>query len=151
MSESYSDTTMSLPEDLRAFVDREPWTFAKTYAETWPHEYLVRDRVGAERAVTARSRLHLHPNCELLEVDATRARVRHPGGEFQVCFAGAGELSVESAHYCPEFGKRMDGRALVFTSRGANLETGFCVAKGGAAVGYDLVTGASVNGARYVF
>jgi hypothetical protein len=31
------------PDDVRAFVDRERWTFAKTMPE-WPHEYLVRDR-----------------------------------------------------------------------------------------------------------
>ena len=29
----------------KAFVDGEQWTFARTYAQTWPHEYLVRDRV----------------------------------------------------------------------------------------------------------
>jgi len=48
MSEIDTDPTASFPEDLRAFVDREPWTFAKTYAETWPHEYLVRDRVACQ-------------------------------------------------------------------------------------------------------
>jgi hypothetical protein len=48
MSESRTDRTVPLSEELRAFVDREPWTFAKTYAETWPHEYLVKDRVGSE-------------------------------------------------------------------------------------------------------
>jgi hypothetical protein len=36
---------MKFPPDLKGFVDREAWTFAKTYAGTWPHEYLVRDRV----------------------------------------------------------------------------------------------------------
>jgi hypothetical protein len=35
---------MTLPPDLRAFVDAETWTFAKTMP-TWPHEYLVRERV----------------------------------------------------------------------------------------------------------
>jgi hypothetical protein len=34
-----------LPEVLRKFVDSCRWTFAKTYAETWPHEYIVRGRV----------------------------------------------------------------------------------------------------------
>lgn len=34
-----------LPDDLRAFINATKWTFAKTYAETWPHEYIVRDRV----------------------------------------------------------------------------------------------------------
>ena len=33
------------PAALREFVSNEEWIFAKTYAETWPHEYLVRDKV----------------------------------------------------------------------------------------------------------
>ena len=39
---------MKLPAHLKAFVDGEKWTFARTYAETWPHEYLVRDRVDED-------------------------------------------------------------------------------------------------------
>jgi hypothetical protein len=35
----------SLQKELVEFVDSETWIFAKTYADTWPHEYLVRDRV----------------------------------------------------------------------------------------------------------
>lgn len=37
--------TVPLTPDLRQFVESCRWTFAKTYAETWPHEYLVRGRV----------------------------------------------------------------------------------------------------------
>jgi len=33
---------------IRAFVDQQRWTFAKTYAQTWPHEYLVRDHEDDE-------------------------------------------------------------------------------------------------------
>ena len=36
---------MKLPPKLKAFVEESDWTFAKTYAQTWPHEYIVRDRV----------------------------------------------------------------------------------------------------------
>lgn len=36
---------MRFPPDLRVFVNQEKWTFAKTYASTWPHEYIVRERV----------------------------------------------------------------------------------------------------------
>ena len=36
-----------LPDDLRRFVDREKWTYAKTMPK-WPHEYLVRERVDEE-------------------------------------------------------------------------------------------------------
>jgi len=32
------------PDEIRAFLDRERWTFAKTMTK-WPHEYLVRERV----------------------------------------------------------------------------------------------------------
>lgn len=37
------NTTVPLPEPLRQFVDTAQWTFAKTYANTWPHEYVVRN------------------------------------------------------------------------------------------------------------
>ena len=33
-----------MPPELRAFVDEQHWTFAKTMPE-WPHEYVVRERV----------------------------------------------------------------------------------------------------------
>lgn len=36
---------MKLLPKLKAFIDESNWTFAKTYAQTWPHEYIVRDRV----------------------------------------------------------------------------------------------------------
>jgi hypothetical protein len=33
---------------LKKFVEEQNWTFAKTYAETWPHEYIVQERVDNE-------------------------------------------------------------------------------------------------------
>ena len=35
-----------LPASLREFIFSSEWTFAKTYANTWPHEYIVRDQVN---------------------------------------------------------------------------------------------------------
>ena len=32
----------------RAFIAKHPWKFAKTYAKTAPHEYLVLDRIPKE-------------------------------------------------------------------------------------------------------
>lgn len=29
------------PDHVRTFADSTPWRFAKTYATTWPHEYVV--------------------------------------------------------------------------------------------------------------
>ncbi len=33
------------------FVDNSDWIFAKTYAKTWPHEYIVRDQVDDDSFV----------------------------------------------------------------------------------------------------
>ena len=30
--------------ELRQFIERESWTFAKTYADKAPHEYVVRSK-----------------------------------------------------------------------------------------------------------
>jgi hypothetical protein len=36
---------MRFPPSLKSFVVELKWTFAKTYASTWPREYVVRGRV----------------------------------------------------------------------------------------------------------
>lgn len=36
---------MELPEQLKKFIAYQDWVFAKTYATTWPHEYIVQERV----------------------------------------------------------------------------------------------------------
>ena len=33
------------PGELKEFIDNTNWTFAKTYADTWPHHYIVRKNV----------------------------------------------------------------------------------------------------------
>jgi hypothetical protein len=38
-------SVMPFPSDVRDLIDSTPWVFAKTYAATWPHEYIVRERV----------------------------------------------------------------------------------------------------------
>jgi hypothetical protein len=35
------------PDDVRQFVESATWTFARTYAATWPHEYVVRTPANA--------------------------------------------------------------------------------------------------------
>ena len=37
-----------LSQELRDFINDSKWTFAKTYASTWPHYYIVRDRVDED-------------------------------------------------------------------------------------------------------
>ena len=39
---------MELNQRLKDFIANQNWTFAKTYAKTWPHEYIVQERVNNE-------------------------------------------------------------------------------------------------------
>ena len=107
---------------------------------------LVKDEITSARSVAARSRLHLHPDCVLEELAGLTARIRHPGGIFQIRFVGTGELALESSDYCPEFGARRERTALRFEAAGARLEFGFCIANTDREIGYDLASGASVSG-----
>ena len=41
-------SSVPLSEVLQHFISQQEWIFAKTYAETWPHEYIVEERVDAD-------------------------------------------------------------------------------------------------------
>jgi len=45
---SEMQTLSPLPKHVREFVDSIRWTVAKTYALTWPHEYVVRTPENAQ-------------------------------------------------------------------------------------------------------
>lgn len=34
-----------IKKDLEIFINNSNWIFAKTYAQTWPHEYIVQENV----------------------------------------------------------------------------------------------------------
>ncbi len=36
---------MDLSPELSQFINEAEWIFAKTYAKTWPHEYIVQEKV----------------------------------------------------------------------------------------------------------
>jgi len=49
-----------LSQELKEFADITPWTFAKTYAKTWPHEYIVRDQVDRDLFLQLVSHIREH-------------------------------------------------------------------------------------------
>jgi uncharacterized heparinase superfamily protein len=110
---------------------------------------LVRDRVRARRPVRVASRLHLHPDCVLEEVASRSARVRHPEGELAIAFDGDGELAVEPSVYCPGFGRRIDGQALVWSARGEELAFGCGVVHGASRARYGVASGVEALGRSF--
>ena len=50
---------MSYPPELRDFVNREAWTYAKTMPQ-WPHEYIVRERVDEDLFVKLVKHIRTH-------------------------------------------------------------------------------------------
>ena len=49
-----------LPKRLQDFIASCTWTFAKTYADTWPHEYIVREKVDEVSFVDLVSHIRAH-------------------------------------------------------------------------------------------
>jgi len=37
-----------MTDELNQFINSADWMFAKTYAKTWPHEYIVEEKVDGE-------------------------------------------------------------------------------------------------------
>ncbi len=35
----------TFPDEIKSFISNTSWIFAKTYANTWPHEYIVQEKV----------------------------------------------------------------------------------------------------------
>ena len=112
---------------------------------------MVRDDVEANASVVARSRLHLHPSCEVLELGADAARLRYPGGEFRICFAEEGTLEREASTYHPEFGLCEESTALVFTPKAARSAFGFCISNGSGAPSWSLSSGVSLDGRSFAW
>ncbi len=51
---------MTFPVNIRLFVTEQEWTFAKTYAKTWPHEYIVREKVDEGLFVDLVHHIRMH-------------------------------------------------------------------------------------------
>ena len=48
------------PENLKIFIAESNWVFAKTYAKTWPHEYIVREKVDENLFLELVKHIRLH-------------------------------------------------------------------------------------------
>lgn len=75
---------------------------------------IIKDIITASKPQNVVSRLHLHPNCKIDQIKASTAWVTYPEGNFRIIFSGNGRLSIEDSFYCPEFGKKLENKALAY-------------------------------------
>lgn len=78
------------------------------------------DHIDARRPVKAVARLHLHPDCRIVSLDAEKCLLQFPGGAATVRWSGWTPVaSVAESLYCPEFGRTEANRCLELSATGA--------------------------------
>jgi len=84
--------TAPLPPDIRNFVATTPWRFARTYAATWPHEYVVRNATNAPMILALARHIFEH-GVEGRFYSQIR-RYHHEGGKVYWSMADAPEAAT---------------------------------------------------------
>ncbi|WP_428938305.1 heparinase II/III family protein [Fontivita pretiosa] len=94
----------------------------------------VSDTILADAQIRAVSRLHLHPDCRIIEAGSDGVRVVYPGGVFRVVPSPAQcQIGIEDSWYCPRFGVKLANRAIALRARGRDrIAMGFTIADGEA-------------------
>ncbi len=85
-----------------------------------PGRWEVRDAVTGAGQHRVESFLHLHPAVRLINVTEREFRLEAPGGvALRLAFGPAGTVRAATGYYCPRFGERLAGGALVLEHTGA--------------------------------
>jgi hypothetical protein len=71
--------TVSFPKSIRNFVESKPWRFAKTYATTWPHDYVVRTPENASLILALAQHIFRHGQDERFYSQVRK--YHHEGGK----------------------------------------------------------------------
>ena len=50
----------ALSNDIKMFIENTTWVFAKTYAKTWPHEYIVQEKVDNDLFIELAKHIDTH-------------------------------------------------------------------------------------------
>jgi len=91
-----------------------------------PGSLRIEDRIIASCPKSVTSRLHLHPDCSIDNIEDNSVCVSYLSGKFQLSFSGEGNLSLEESFYCPEFGKKLENKTLAYYAFGDDVKV-YCV------------------------
>jgi uncharacterized heparinase superfamily protein len=87
-----------------------------------PGSLRIEDRITATCPKSVTSRLHLHPGCSIDKIEDNSLCVSYLSGKFKLSFSGEGNLSLEDSFYCPEFGKKLENKALAYHAFGDDVK-----------------------------
>jgi uncharacterized heparinase superfamily protein len=90
----------------------------------------LRDHVTARRPVRASARLHLHPDCRIVDRDDRIVRIACGDVPFTVAYGPNGTLRTEDGWYCPRFGVRERTTVLVREATGTDVQIACDIARG---------------------
>ena len=82
----------------------------------------IEDRIIASCPKSVTSRLHLHPDCSIGKIEDNSVCISYLSGKFKLSFSGEGNLSLEDSFYCPEFGKKLENKALAYHAFGDDIK-----------------------------
>lgn len=90
----------------------------------------VEDEVSATGPVRAATRIHLHPECRIVGVDATGVRVVRDDVAFTVTITEGPAPRIAEGWYCPRFGVRHRNHVVELESTGATVRFRYTIARG---------------------
>ena len=80
------------PDDVRSFVESTEWRFAKTYAATWPHAYVVRTPENAPMILALAQHIFAHGTDGRFYSQVRR--YHHEGGKVYWCMDSTPEATA---------------------------------------------------------
>jgi len=88
---------------------------------------VIYDRIAGSRVVHAVSRIHLHPQCSVIDSKDGVVIVASPEGHFQIVATQCAEVKLERGWYCPGFGCRYASDVICLSGRGKDIHIGYHV------------------------
>jgi len=91
---------------------------------------LVHDEVTATASVTAAARLHLHPECRVVQMGDRHVNAACGEVPFTVTVGSGQKPRIAEGWYCPKFGTRQRSHVIMLEDRGRKVDFSFAIARG---------------------
>ncbi|MDA7645518.1 heparinase II/III family protein [bacterium] len=95
----------------------------RAFEVSHPFRIRVADEVSAPNPVSARTYIHLTPECSIIRFEEQEVTVQYPKGTFTIRFQGQGRLTMTTTNYFPEFGVALRRTTICYTTKNRHSVT----------------------------